>query len=158
MGQIDKMVHTENWRDQAEIIILPVSFHLYLYSLKMGGSQSSSSKVVSVQGTPSETSLPAGQFSVSYSGPMLEKGLQYKGNLEKELQNAYEQGKNEGLATVQQTLSVVAVKTFEQIHSQIVDLQTKNIEESKVLVRVFILYRYKYFIIVILTSFLSCYL
>jgi len=106
----------------------------------MGGTQSSSSsKVVSIQGSPSEATLPSGQFNVSVSGPMIENGLKYQGNLQQELETAYEQGKNEGLATVQQTLSVVAMKTFEQIHSQIVDLQTKNIEESKGLVRKFTL-------------------
>lgn len=100
----------------------------------MGGSQSTSSKVVSVPGSTSEAAPPAGQFTVSYSGAMLDKGLEYKGNLEQELQNAYDQGRNDGLSTVQQTLSVVALKAYENIHSQIVDLQTKNIEESKVLV------------------------
>lgn len=101
----------------------------------MGATQSNHSKVVSIQGSPTEASLPSGQFNVSVSGPMLEKGLQYQGDLQKEIENAYGQGKNEGLATIQQTLSVVAMKTYENIHSQILDIQTKNIEESKVLVR-----------------------
>ena len=99
------------------------------------GANQSSGKVVSVSNETSQhNEIVAGQFGVTISGPVVEKGFKYNGDIKKDIQTAFEKGKEEGLSTVENTLSIVAQQTFENIHAQLTDINRSSVEESKALV------------------------
>lgn len=95
----------------------------------MGGSQSTGKIVQNT--TEANRDLSSG---VTISGNVIEKGYVLEQSLEKQLQEAFQRGKDDGVATIQQSLSAVAAQTFDQIHSQLKVLQENQIEESKAMV------------------------
>ncbi len=85
----------------------------------------------------SENDYPPGHFEVSVSGKMIEKGILLEGDLEQKIQEAYQRGKEEGLATIQQSLNAVAAQTYDQIYKQLSDIQSNELQNSKDLVNYF---------------------
>ena len=92
------------------------------------GAQQSVDGGVKVQGTERpDDKYPAGHFGVSVSGNT-------ESIFQAQLAVAFEAGKQEGLSSVQNTLSLVANQTFESIHNQLSEMQAKQLEQSKLLV------------------------
>ena len=77
----------------------------------MGGSQSQTSSSVIVQGG----ATPAN--AAKYNSPELEK--------------AYQQGKLDSSAELQKTLENVAAQVYDNVHEQLRDLQSKQIDHTK---------------------------
>ena len=92
------------------------------------GAQQSVDGGVKVEGIQKpDDKYPAGHFGVSVSGNT-------ESIFQAQLAEAYEAGKQEGLSSVQNTLSQVANQTFESIHNQLSEMQAKQLEQSKLLV------------------------
>lgn len=54
--------------------------------------------------------------------------------LEDKLKEAYEQGKQEGVSTFQSTLEVVAAQVYDNVHSQLSNIQKDSLDQSQQLV------------------------
>ena len=55
-------------------------------------------------------------------------------SLEKQLQSAYEAGKEEGKISVQKSLDLVASQVYDNMRSQLIDIQKESLQKSEKMV------------------------
>jgi hypothetical protein len=60
-------------------------------------------------------------------------------DVEKAIQEAYEKGRAEGQASVKGMLEAVAADVYDNIHTQLTDIQTKQVQEAQKMVSYFVL-------------------
>lgn len=102
----------------------------------MGAAQSGTSKVETIPTKEPNSELPAGHFGVSVSGGLVEKGLLLDSNVEEQISAAYRKGKEEGMASLESSLAVVAAQVYDNVQDQISSFQDKHLEQSEKLVSI----------------------
>ena len=91
------------------------------------------------QATPTSTGIPVESHSnhAAVSGDAA-SGVRISGQavltLEDKLKEAYEQGKQDGVATFQSTLEVVAAQVYDNVHTQLASIQKDSVQQSQQLV------------------------
>ena len=92
----------------------------------MGASQSTTG--VPVEGTAQTNSSPENGVRVTGSAVQ---------SLDDKIQQAFEQGKTEGLQSFQSSLEFVAAQVYDNVHSQLANIQQESLAKAESKVRVF---------------------
>lgn len=91
----------------------------------MGQAQAIPANVKSVQRDPN---FEPTESSVRITGSLLR-------DIEQKIQNAYNEGREEGVGAFQSTLEQVAAQVYDNVHAQLVKVQDDSINQSAKLVR-----------------------
>lgn len=94
----------------------------------MGGTQSANSNSITVKQLPK---------TETYEAP-LNSGVRFTSNIipdfEKQLQGAYDSGKEEGRAAVIKSFDLVAAQAYDHMRAKLVEIQLQSVQKSEKLV------------------------